>query len=91
MNQLFRSPGDAIQSVAASSFDSWIKFNRRHAHSSNSTVNFYLRGRLQTDFATSFKRSGSKWITGLKNAKNSLIHDGLVKKYGVDVWDISTV
>ena len=57
----------------------------------NSTVNFYLRGRLQTDFATSFKRSGSKWITGLKNRENSLKHDGLVKKYGADVWDISTV
>lgn len=46
VNQLFRSPGDAIQSVAASSFDSWIKFNRRHAHSSNSTVNFYHKGAL---------------------------------------------
>jgi hypothetical protein len=56
----------------------------------NSTVNFYLRGRLQTDFATSFKRSGSKWITGLKNRENSLKHDGLVKKIRCCMFGIFT-
>lgn len=39
-------PGARVQSLADSSFDAWIKFNRRHADSINSTVSFYAKGSL---------------------------------------------
>lgn len=57
----------------------------------NATVNFFLRGRLKTDFANSFKRTGAVWTSGITNANNQLIHDGLEKKYGKDVWMLSKV
>jgi len=37
-------PGGAVQSVEASSYDSWIKFNRPSPDAANSTVSFYSRG-----------------------------------------------
>lgn len=46
IHHLFEMPGDKVQSLAESSFDSWIKFNQRHAHSSNVSVNFYHKGAL---------------------------------------------
>ncbi len=39
-------PGDAIQSVAESSFDTWIKYYQGNANSSNSTVSYYSKGAL---------------------------------------------
>lgn len=39
-------PGGAVQSVEASSYDSWIKFNRPSPDAANSTVSFYSRGAL---------------------------------------------
>lgn len=39
-------PGARVQSVAESSYDAWIKFNRRNPDSVNSTVSFYSQGKL---------------------------------------------
>ncbi len=39
-------PGGAVQSLAESSFDAWIKFSRPTPDSVNSTVSFYSRGAL---------------------------------------------
>ncbi len=39
-------PGRAVQSLADSSFDAWIKFNKRWPDSLNSTVNFYSKGAM---------------------------------------------
>ncbi len=44
-NQRMR-PGDGVQSVEASSFDAWIKFNKATPDSANSTVSFYDKGAL---------------------------------------------
>jgi predicted metalloprotease with PDZ domain len=41
-----KRPGSAVQSLAESSFDAWIKFNRATPDSVNSTVSFYSRGAL---------------------------------------------
>jgi predicted metalloprotease with PDZ domain len=38
--------GSRVQSVAHSSYDAWIKFNKRTADASNSTVSFYDKGAL---------------------------------------------
>lgn len=46
INDDLARPGRAVQSLADSSFDAWIKFNRSHADTNNSTVNFYSRGAL---------------------------------------------
>ncbi|MDX9912339.1 MAG: PDZ domain-containing protein [Phycisphaerales bacterium] len=39
-------PGRFVQSLADSSFDAWTKFNKSHADTNNTTVNFYSRGSL---------------------------------------------
>ncbi|MCC6676853.1 MAG: M61 family metallopeptidase [Phycisphaerales bacterium] len=39
-------PGGAVQSVADSSFDAWIKFGRPSPDAVNSTVSFYSKGEL---------------------------------------------
>ncbi|MCA9299833.1 MAG: M61 family metallopeptidase [Phycisphaerales bacterium] len=39
-------PGRHVQSLEASSFDAWIKFNHSTADSANSTVSFYRKGAL---------------------------------------------
>mgnify|MGYP001435104731 CR=1 FL=1 len=42
----FATPGRNAQSVAESSFDAWIKFNKPDPDAHNSTVNFYREGAL---------------------------------------------
>lgn len=44
--KLQRTPGRALQSLEASSFDAWIKFYRPDEHSANSSVSYYLKGSL---------------------------------------------
>lgn len=44
INSVRRSPGSAVQSVAASSFDAWVKFSAPTADSGNTTVSFYTKG-----------------------------------------------
>ncbi|HYE02577.1 MAG TPA: PDZ domain-containing protein [Phycisphaerales bacterium] len=39
-------PGRHVQSLAESSFDAWIKFNRATPDSANATVSFYSKGAL---------------------------------------------
>lgn len=39
-------PGGTVQSVADSSFDSWVKFSRPTPDAANSTVSFYSKGEL---------------------------------------------
>jgi len=41
-----RSPGRKLQSLSESSFDAWIKFNKRTSDSPNSTISFYRKGSL---------------------------------------------
>ncbi|MCC5930208.1 MAG: M61 family metallopeptidase [Cyclobacteriaceae bacterium] len=41
---LMNTPGRKVQSVAASSFDTWIKFYRRDENSNNSQVSYYNKG-----------------------------------------------
>src|SRR5260370_20202563 len=41
-----RTPGRAIQSVAESSFDAWIKYYRQDENSPNAAVSYYVKGSL---------------------------------------------
>ncbi|VAX42670.1 Putative protease [hydrothermal vent metagenome] len=41
-----RRPGSAVQSLADSSYDAWIKFNRATPNDINTTVSFYSKGAL---------------------------------------------
>lgn len=41
-----RRPGEGVQSLAESSFDAWIKFNRSTPNDINTTVSFYTKGSL---------------------------------------------
>jgi predicted metalloprotease with PDZ domain len=44
INSMLNREGDAVQSVAESSFDAWIKYYRSTPNSANSTVNYYGKG-----------------------------------------------
>jgi predicted metalloprotease with PDZ domain len=41
-----RAPGRSVQSVAASSFDAWIKYYRQDENSPNAIVSYYAKGAL---------------------------------------------
>lgn len=45
-NDLAMSPGEEVQSLAQSSFDTWIKWYRPDAETLNTTVSYYLKGAL---------------------------------------------
>jgi predicted metalloprotease with PDZ domain len=46
MNNALNRPGDAVQSAAEASFDTWIKYYKGNENSSNSTVSYYHKGGL---------------------------------------------
>lgn len=46
INTLEERPGKLHQSVAAASWDAWIKYYRTNEHSRNSTVSYYNKGHL---------------------------------------------
>lgn len=46
INALEKRPGRHHQSVAESSFDSWIKYYRSNEHSRNATISYYNKGHL---------------------------------------------
>lgn len=46
INGHMETPGRHVQSVAESSFDAWIKFNKPTPHARNATVDFYREGAL---------------------------------------------
>jgi predicted metalloprotease with PDZ domain len=46
INQVQQTPGRAIQSVAQSSMDSWIKYYRQDENTPNATVSYYTKGAL---------------------------------------------
>jgi predicted metalloprotease with PDZ domain len=44
INAVINQPGDQVQSLAESSFDTWIKYYRQHENSHNNQVNYYTKG-----------------------------------------------
>ena len=46
MSTLRASPGRAVQSVAAASFDAWVKYYRADENTPNATVSYYVKGSL---------------------------------------------
>jgi predicted metalloprotease with PDZ domain len=46
LTQLMRTPARAIQSIADSSFDAWIKYYRQDENAPNAIVSYYLKGGL---------------------------------------------
>lgn len=46
LNAVAATPGRQVQSVAAASFDAWVKYYRSDENTPNSTVSYYLKGAL---------------------------------------------
>ncbi len=44
IERLQKAPGRLVQSLSASSHDTWIKFYRPHANSQNVTISYYTKG-----------------------------------------------
>ncbi len=42
--QMLRGAGRHVESLADSSFDTWVKYYRRHEDSANTTVSYYVKG-----------------------------------------------
>jgi predicted metalloprotease with PDZ domain len=43
---VLQTPGRALQSVAQSSFDAWVKYYRQDENTANATVSYYTKGAL---------------------------------------------
>ena len=52
-------------------------------------VNFNLTDMLQNDFATSLKKRGQTYVSGVKNAFNAKKVDWLADRYGEQAFDLS--
>ena len=46
INQVMQTPGTQVQSVAAASFDAWVKYYRQDENTPNATVSYYTKGAL---------------------------------------------
>ena len=46
INQVLQTPGRAVQTVAQSSFDAWVKYYRQDENTPNATVSYYTKGSL---------------------------------------------
>ena len=46
INQVMQTPGTQVQSVAQSSFDTWVKYYRQDENTPNATVSYYTKGAL---------------------------------------------
>ncbi|WP_137733776.1 M61 family metallopeptidase, partial [Pseudaquabacterium pictum] len=46
VNAVAATPGRQVQSVAAASFDAWVKYYRTDENTPNATVSYYLKGAL---------------------------------------------
>ncbi|RYX97111.1 MAG: M61 family peptidase [Comamonadaceae bacterium] len=46
INQVLQTPGRLVQSVAAASFDAWVKYYRQDENTPNATVSYYTKGAL---------------------------------------------
>ena len=46
INAVAATPGRQVQSVAAASFDAWVKYYRADENTPNATVSYYLKGAL---------------------------------------------
>lgn len=46
INAVAATPGRAVQSVAESSFDAWVKYYRSDENTPNATISYYLKGAL---------------------------------------------
>ncbi|MEK8044997.1 M61 family metallopeptidase [Ideonella margarita] len=46
INGVAATPGRAVQSVAESSFDAWVKYYRQDENTANATVSYYTKGSL---------------------------------------------
>ncbi|HEU4460751.1 MAG TPA: peptidase M61 [Methylibium sp.] len=63
VNQVLGTPGRKLQSVAAASFDAWVKYYRPDENTLNATVSYYSKGALVAlalDLALRSERSGGE-------------------------------
>lgn len=66
------NPGAMIQSLSDSSYDAWVKFNRRNPDTGNTTVSFYSQGALASWFLDLQIRAASSGATSLDDVLRDL-------------------
>lgn len=44
INRVLNTPGDELQTLGESSYDTWIKYYRQHENTHNNQVNYYVKG-----------------------------------------------
>jgi predicted metalloprotease with PDZ domain len=60
ITNLTRTPGRAMQTVAQSSFDAWVKYYRQDENTPNALVSYYLKGGLVAMLLDLALRAGSE-------------------------------
>ena len=69
VNQVQQTPGRKVQSVAASSFDAWVKYYRQDENTANATVSYYTKGSLVAMcFDLTLRREGKGTLDDLMRA-----------------------
>ncbi len=91
INALESRPGRRHQSVAESSWDTWIKFYRRNEHSHNSTISYYNKGHLLALLLDLKIIAGSSGKAGLDDVMLQLYQDFALKQKGYTGKDVQTV
>jgi predicted metalloprotease with PDZ domain len=74
------TPGRKVQSVAASSFDSWVKYYRQDENTVNATISYYTKGSLVALALDLTLRSGGGSPDGVPASL-----DAVMRK----LWDVS--
>lgn len=94
INDVLNTPGIEIQTLAESSFDTWLKYYRRNENSRNSQISYYTKGAV---VAQAFDILIIEATLGRKNLddvmkklyedyltypENGITEDGLIKAFG---------
>ncbi len=87
----FRRPGRRVQSLAQSSFDSWIKYYQTNENSSNATVNYYSHGALAALCFDLIIREQSQSSLSLDEVVRTLNNDFAKLGQGITPTDVREV
>ncbi len=84
VGKLLQTPGRRKQSLAESSFDTWIKFYRQNEHSPNSSISYYLKGELVAMLLDLYLRDKTDGKASLDDVMRELWRRYEVDERGID-------
>ncbi len=83
------NPGLSVQTLEESSFDAWIKFNKRTPDSPNTTVNFYSQGAMASLIIDHWIRDHTADERSLDNAMRLVYEQHTLESGGFTTADLA--